>query len=77
MSKPMTKIFKTQGKGVKFETTGTLAIDEYGVITFENDVEGVVEPHLALSVLDLVGEVVNIKITRKDDEEQLFYEDLV
>lgn len=50
MAKPTTVIKKSMGIGLKFETTGVLNIDESGIITIENDTEGVVEPHLALSV---------------------------
>lgn len=77
MAKPTTVIKKSMGIGLKFETTGVLNIDESGIITIENDTEGVVEPHLALSVLDLDGQVVSIKVERKEEQEELYYEELV
>lgn len=77
MSKPMTKIKKSMGVGTKFETTGVLTIDDNGVIFVENEAEGVVEPHLALSALDLHNQVVTIKVERKEEEEILDYTDLV
>lgn len=77
MSKPMTKIKKSTGVGTKFETTGVLTIDDNGVIFVENEAEGIVEPHLALSALDLHNQVVTIKVERKEEEEILGYTDLV
>ena len=77
MSKPMTKIKKATGVGTKFETTGVLTIDDNGVIFVENEAEGIVEPHLALSALDLHNQVVTIKVERKEEEEILDYTDLV
>jgi hypothetical protein len=77
MSKPMTKIKKSTGVGTKFETTGVLTIDDNGVIFVENEAEGIVEPHLALSALDLHNQVVTIKVERKEEEEILDYTDLV
>ena len=77
MSKPMTKIKKSTGVGTKFQTTGVLTIDDNGVIFVENEVEGIVEPHLALSALDLHNQVVTIKVERKEEEEILDYTDLV
>lgn len=77
MSKPMTKIKKSIGVGTKFETTGVLTIDDNGVIFVENEAEGIVEPHLALSALDLHNQVVTIKVERKEEEEILDYTDLV
>ena len=77
MSKPMTKIKKSTGVGTKFETTGVLTIDDNGVIFVENEAEGIVEPHLALSALDLHNQVVKIKVERKEEEEILDYTDLV
>lgn len=77
MSKPMTKIKKSTGVGTKFETTGVLTIDDNGVIFVENEAEGIVEPHLALSALDLHNQVVTIKVERKEEEEILDYADLV
>lgn len=77
MSKPMTKIKKSTGVGTKFETTGVLTIDDNGVIFVENEAEGIVEPHLALSALDLRNQVVTIKVERKEEEEILDYTDLV
>ena len=77
MSKPMTKIKKSTGVGTKFETTGVLTIDDNGVIFVENEAEGIVEPHLALSALDLHNQVVTIKVERKEEEENLDYTDLV
>ena len=77
MSKPMTKIKKSTGVGTKFETTGVLTIDDNGVIFVENEAEGIVEPHLALSALDLHNQVVTIKVERKDEEEILDYTELV
>ena len=63
----MTKISKNVGLGTKFETTGILSIDDNGVIYIENDVDGAVEPHLALSALDLHNQVVTLKIVRKEE----------
>lgn len=77
MSKQMTKIKKSIGVGTKFETTGVLTIDDNGVIFVENEAEGIVEPHLALSALDLHNQVVTIKVERKEEEEILDYTDLV
>ena len=77
MSKPMTKIKKSTGVGTKFETTGVLTIDDNGVIFVENEAEGIVEPHLALSALDLHNQVVTLKVERKEEEEILDYTDLV
>ena len=77
MLKPMTKIKKSTGVGTKFETTGVLTIDDNGVIFVENEAEGIVEPHLALSALDLHNQVVTIKVERKEEEEILDYTDLV
>lgn len=77
MSKQMTKIKKSIGVGTKFETTGVLTIDDNGVIFVENEVEGIVKPHLALSALDLHNQVVTIKVERKEEEEILDYTDLV
>lgn len=77
MSKPMTKIKKSTGVETKFETTGVLTIDDNGVIFVENEAEGIVEPHLALSALDLHNQVVTIKVERKEEEEILDYTDLV
>ena len=77
MSKPMTNIKKSTGVGTKFETTGVLTIDDNGVIFVENEAEGIVEPHLALSALDLHNQVVTIKVERKEEEEILDYTDLV
>lgn len=77
MSKPMTKIKKSTGVGTKFETTGVLTIDDNGVIFVENEAEGIVEPHLALSALDLHNQIVTIKVERKEEEEILDYTDLV
>ena len=77
MSKQMTKIKKSTGVGTKFETTGVLTIDDNGVIFVENEVEDIVEPHLALSALDLHNQVVTIKVERKEEEEILDYTDLV
>ena len=73
----MTKIKKSTGVGTKFETTGELTIDDNGVIFVENEAEGIVEPHLALSALDLHNQVVTIKVERKEEEEILDYTDLV
>lgn len=73
----MTKIKKSIGVGTKFETTGVLTIDDNGVIFVENEAEGIVEPHLALSALDLHNQVVTIKVERKEEEEILDYTDLV
>ena len=73
----MTKIKKSTGVGTKFETTGVLTIDDNGVIFVENEAEGIVEPHLALSALDLHNQVVTIKVERKEEEEILGYTDLV
>lgn len=73
----MTKIKKSTGVGTKFETTGVLTIDDNGVIFVENEAEGIVEPHLALSALDLHNQVVTIKVERKEEEEILDYTDLV
>ena len=72
-----TKISVSQGKGTKFETTGILSIDDNGVIFIENDVDGAVEPHLALSALDLHNQVVTLKIVRKEEEDLLEYNELV
>ena len=72
-----TKIKKSTGVGTKFETTGVLTIDDNGVIFVENEAEGIVEPHLALSALDLHNQVVTIKVERKEEEEILDYTDLV
>ena len=47
------------------------------VIFVENEAEGIVEPHLALSALDLHNQVVTIKVERKEEEEILDYTDLV
>ena len=57
--------------------TGVLTIDDNGVIFVENEAEGIVEPHLALSALDLHNQVVTIKVERKEEEEILDYTDLV
>ena len=73
----MTKIKKSTGVGTKFETTGVLTIDDNGVIFVENEAEGIVEPHLALSALDLHNQIVTIKVERKEEEEILDYTDLV
>lgn len=73
----MTKIKKSTGVETKFETTGVLTIDDNGVIFVENEAEGIVEPHLALSALDLHNQVVTIKVERKEEEEILDYTDLV
>ena len=73
----MTKIKKSTGVGTKFETIGVLTIDDNGVIFVENEAEGIVEPHLALSALDLHNQVVTIKVERKEEEEILDYTDLV
>lgn len=72
-----TKIAVSQGKAVKFETTGILSIDDNGVIFIENDVDGAVEPHLALSALDLHNQVVTLKIVRKEEEDLIEYNELV
>lgn len=72
-----TKISVSQGKGTKFETTGILSIDDNGVIFIENDVDGAVEPHLALSALDLHNQVVTLKIVRKEEEDLIEYNELV
>lgn len=77
MAKQMTKITKNIGVGTKFETTGILSIDDNGAIYIENEVEGVVEPHLALSALDLHNQVVTIKVERKEDSEAIEYSELV
>ena len=77
MSKQMTKISKNVGLGTKFETTGILSIDDNGVIFIENDVDGAVEPHLALSALDLHNQVVTLKIVRKEEEDLIEYNELV
>lgn len=72
-----TKIAKSTGVGTKFETTGILSIDDNGVIYIENDVDGTVEPHLALSALDLHNQVVTLKIVRKEEEDLIEYNELV
>ena len=77
MSKQMTKISKNVGLGTKFETTGILSIDDNGVIYIENEVDGTVEPHLALSALDLHNQVVTLKIVRKEEEDLIEYNELV
>ena len=71
------KILISQGKGVKFETTGILTINEDGVICIDNEVDGTVEPHLALSALDLHNQVVTLKIVRKEEEDLIEYNELV
>lgn len=77
MAKAMTKITKSNGVGAKFETTGILSIDDNGVIYIENEVDGAVEPHLALSALDLHNQVVTLKIVRKEEEDLIEYNELV
>lgn len=72
-----TKITKSNGVGAKFETTGILSIDDNGVIYIENEVDGAVEPHLALSALDLHNQVVTLKIVRKEEEDLIEYNELV
>ena len=72
-----TKISVSQGKGTKFETTGILSIDDNGVIYIDNEVDGTVEPHLALSALDLHNQVVTLKIVRKEEEDLIEYNELV
>lgn len=71
------KILISQGKGVKFETTGILTIDDNGVICIDNEIDGAVEPHLALSALDLHNQVVTLKIVRKEEEDLIEYNELV
>lgn len=72
-----TKISVSQGKGTKFETTGILTINEDGVICIDNEIDGTVEPHLALSALDLHNQVVTLKIVRKEEEDLIEYNELV